>query len=543
MPQPAMCDGAAAAAAAAADWPPGTVKLEEGDLKKLILHPTPTSDPNDPLNWSAPRKALNFTLVCLYTLLTFVQLDVGFTAWDQYSAELGFSDDTLNGSAAANYLGLALGCVALVPLVHKLGRRPVYLLSTLLQLASCIWSARTSTVGDLYGSNVISGVGGAISETIVQITIADLFFVHQHATVNGLALLATFAGAYLGPVASGYVVEGQGWRWVWWWCSLLFGVNLLLVLFLFEETKYVCPGSGVVSAAGTTENLVEEGGDARAAALGTPPQPAGIDASIPMRPLRRRFAFLTVTGGSMLHDVYEPLVILLTFPAITYTAIAYGVLLAWFAALVSVQATYMFDEPYNFSAIGIGLMNIAPFVASIPGVWIGGYLNDKSIVWLARRNGGVYEPEMRLWMIFPLAIIAPAGILMFGLGLNSGAPWPLLAVGFGMYGFCLTAGGVVSLAYAMDCYHDVIGNALVGVTLIRNLLTVVILFVLTPWLDGMGIQDVHILIAVLTVLVLVGPVGLIIWGKKARKKTAAAYRSMAQRQPTRRDKEWQQSSQ
>lgn len=24
-----------------------------------------------------------------------------------------------------------------------------------------------------------------------------------------------------------------------------------------------------------------------------------------------------------------------------------------------------------------------------------------------------------------------------------------------MYGFCLTAGGVVSLAYAMDCYHDV----------------------------------------------------------------------------------------
>lgn len=83
---------------------------------------------------------------------------------------------------------------------------------------------------------------------------------------------------------------------------------------------------------------------------------------------------------------------------------------------------------------------------------------------------------------------------------------------------------------------QVIGNALVGVTIIRNLLTVGILFALTAWLDGMGIQDTHILISVLTVIVLVGPLGLIIWGKKARVKTAASYKRMAMRQPTRRNK-------
>ncbi len=397
------------------------------DGKKLILHPTPTSDPNDPLNWSSTRKTVNFSLVCLYTLLTFAQLDVGFTAWDQYSDELGFSEDTLNGSAAANYLGLALGCIAFIPLVHKIGRRPVYLFSAVLQFVSCIWSARTNTVGDLYGSNVISGIGGAISETIVQITIADLFFIHHHATVNGLALLATFTGAYLGPVASGYVVENQGWRWVWWWCTIFFGINVLLVLFLFEETKYVHHGW---RSGSTTESLVantlESEGDALETELGEDGRHTKIDASIPIRPLRQRFAFLTTTEGSILHDIYEPLVILVTFPAITYTAIAYGVLLAWFAVLISVQATYMFDAPYNFTSIGIGLMNIAPFVASIPGVWIGGYLNDKLIIKLAHRNHGIYEPEMRLWMILPLAIIAPAGILLFGLGLNAVSRTPLL---------------------------------------------------------------------------------------------------------------------
>ncbi|KAM3437121.1 hypothetical protein MY4824_004022 [Beauveria thailandica] len=350
-----------------ASLPPGTVKFEQGeiwngywtwrfidntgDCKQLILHPTPTPDPNDPLNWSGSRKAVNFSLVCLYTLLTFVQLDVGFTAWDQYSDELGFNEDTLNGSAAANYLGLALGCIAFIPLVHKIGRRPVYLFSTVLQFVSCIWSARTNTVGDLYGSNVVSGIGGAISETIVQITIADLFFIHHHATVNGLALLATFTGAYLGPVASGYVVESEGWRWVWWWCTVLFGINVILVLFFFEETKYVFTEW---RSGGTTQGLVantlDSEADVRETELRGNEGQNQIDTSIPVRSFRQRLAFFTVTEGSILHDVYEPLIILVTFPAITYTAIAYGVLLAWFAVLISVQATYMFDPPYNFTA-------------------------------------------------------------------------------------------------------------------------------------------------------------------------------------------------
>ena len=45
---------------------------------QLVLFPTPSSDPNDPLNWSSARKILNFTLVSFFVLWTFVQLDIGF---------------------------------------------------------------------------------------------------------------------------------------------------------------------------------------------------------------------------------------------------------------------------------------------------------------------------------------------------------------------------------------------------------------------------------------------------------------------------------
>lgn len=372
------------------------------------------------------RKVVNFTLVSLYVLFTFVQLDIAFTAWGAYQTELGFSVNLLNGAAATNYAGLAVGCIFFVPLVHKYGRRPMYIFSTVLQLLSCVWFAKTQTKGDLIGSNIISGLGGAISETIVQVTIADLFFVHHHAATNGWYLLATFTGAYLGPVASGYIVESQGWRWIWWWCVILFGINLVLIIFFFEESKYIT----VVGGHDTARVLDVADEEISATALSQIEQDksfepteearpsSSVDTTIPLKTQRERLALITKTDGSILFDLYNPFVLLFTFPAIAYTAVTYGSLLAWFAVLTSVQATYLFSPPYNFTAAGVGLMNLAPFIGTVLALFFGGYLNDKSIVWLSRRNGGVYEPEMRLWMALPASIVAPAGILMVGLGIN-----------------------------------------------------------------------------------------------------------------------------
>lgn len=397
---------------------------------KVILHPVPTTDPNDPLNWSTWRKTVNFSLVLLYVLMTFVQLDIGFTAWNQYQNELGLTVDLLNGSVALNYAGLAVGSFLFIPLMHKYGRRPLYIFSTVLQLASCIWFARTNTQIDMWMSNLLSGLGGAVCETIVQVTICDIFFVHQHAAMNAYYLLFTSIGAFLGPVASGYIVDSQGWRWIWWWCVILFGVNLILVIFFFEESKYVAVIQGQQEAsnisesakiAEPTQHIDDKAYEADFAkdqdGIKRTQSQSYIDNTIPIKPYRRRMALVTATDDSILRHIHEPIPLLFTFPAIAFTAVTYGSMLAIFAILVSVQAIYLFNPPYNFSAAGVGLMNIAPFIGTIPGVLIGGYWNDKSIVWLSKRNGGVYEPEMRLWMSLPCAILGPGGVLMLGVGL------------------------------------------------------------------------------------------------------------------------------
>lgn len=438
------------------DQPPGTVSLENCECwtwshglfsfpssdftnmrrlavqlssDKVILHPVPTRDPNDPLNWSTWRKTVNLSLAMLYVLMTFVQPDIGFTAWNAYETELGLTVPVLNGGTAFGYAGLGLGSFVFIPLMHKYGRRPLYIFSTALQLAATVWLARTHNQTDMWLSNLLAGLGGATCETIVQVTISDLFFIHQHAAMNAFYILFTQIGAYLGPVAAGFVVENMHWRWIFYFCVIFFGVLLVLVVFFYEESKFVIAREEqeqedhdlAVKVKQEHMDDPEHKMDLAAADhhefLDRTQSRSYINYNIPIKSYRERMALITPSEGSIFRGMLEPFVTLFTFPAVAYTALSFGTVLAMFAILTTVQATYMFSPPYNFTAIGVGLMNIAPFVGSIPGVVIGGWLNDKSIIWLSRRNNGIYEPEMRLWLALPFAIIGPAGVLMLGVGL------------------------------------------------------------------------------------------------------------------------------
>ncbi|KAF2153876.1 major facilitator superfamily transporter [Myriangium duriaei CBS 260.36] len=523
--------------------PPGTLHLAEaGNENSIILSPTPWPDVNDPLNWSTRRKAVNFTLICFYVLITFAFVDIFYVAYEPIVEDIGMTYGVYNSATALQYAGLAVGCFCLMPLVYRFGRRPVYLFSLVVQLASAIWSAKVKTNGEILASNVLMGLGGAISEAIVQVTIADLFFVHQYATMNGIFLLMQGVGAYLGPVAAGYIVEAQGWRWMWWWCAIFLAVSLVTVLFFYEESVYtpvLCVGAAATDTAGTDghamddappatkKGFVERNADAELARSTTltslPPTP--------MKPLRQRLALVTLTPVPVFRHLYQPLVVFFRFPAVMYTAITYGTLLMTFSVLSSLYSSIMVNPPWNFTPAQIGLFTIASFIGTVIGAFLITMVSDRSIIWLARRNGGLYEAEMRLYPAIPGAFICSAGILMTGIGLAQEAPWLFIAFGTAIYALGFMVCADTALSYLTDIYRTILGDALVGVILVRNGLSVVILFALTPWLDAMGVQNLTILLAMLVLVLLMLPVPLLIWGKKLRVWSTPAYRHYAKLQP------------
>lgn len=63
-------------------------KHAEGGKSDIILIPTPSDDPDDPLNWSKPRKLMS--TICM---IVFV-LSIGLASSALYSAIVPVSEDT-----------------------------------------------------------------------------------------------------------------------------------------------------------------------------------------------------------------------------------------------------------------------------------------------------------------------------------------------------------------------------------------------------------------------------------------------------------------
>jgi hypothetical protein len=74
-------------------------------------------------------------------------------------------------------------------------------------------------------------------------------------------------------------------------------------------------------------------------------------------------------------------------------------------------------KPYNFNAAQIGLFHLGGFTGTLLATLTAPPLIDWLIVRLAKRNEGIFEPEMRLWMMFPAAAINSAGLMLSGIGL------------------------------------------------------------------------------------------------------------------------------
>lgn len=235
--------------------------------------------------------------------------------------------------------------------------------------------------------------------------------------------------ALLSPVAAGFSAHTQGWPWVFWWCAIFLGVNTILFALFYEETKYIVVTSGLVTPhIACSDDLAQKKDDVAVAtspstpvtlhtADGEAPLYQGFNPNIPLKSYRQRLAFVTKSPGTLggfFRHSWQPFVILFTFPAVAYTSIQFGTVLSWFSMMAVTESIYFSGDPYHFTTVGIGLLNIPPFIGSIVAALYAGPLSDWSIVWLAKRNKGAYEPEMRLYLIVFPVIVGPIGMFTYG---------------------------------------------------------------------------------------------------------------------------------
>ena len=206
------------------------------------------------------------------------------------------------------------------------------------------------------------------------------------------------------------------------------GATLLVMIFALEETKFESStiyGQRPSPLNVPTEDVNDQKKESTARLEQLPSTSSytepEIDHSVGMKTYWQRHAFYTPNRNSTSYaktfarQLYRPFYILVLFPAVMFSALQYAWSESMLSFLAVTQATLYPRPPYNFSAIGVGNMNIPPAIGAILGSIFGGPLSDYIVMQIAKRRHGIYEPEYRLWTFLIPGLAMVAGVLMYGL--------------------------------------------------------------------------------------------------------------------------------
>jgi MFS family permease len=335
-----------------------------------------------------------------------------------------------------------------VPISTSFGRRPVYLLSQLINFGTSIWRAKATSYNSFMGACVVNGLGAGPAETIMPTVIADIFFLHDRGKWNTLYWVVYMGSLMVGPIVSGSMAEEVGWRSFWWLNTALLGTSFLMVVGLFPETRYerseVAVRSPNISkteierpmTVGDTDKIVadeEEKIQQIPTANSVLPNAEGLThedtaARDPYlgkgTPAKWQWAVFQPNAHpfrSILFDLWIPWK-LFAFPIVEFASFVVSWSASSFLTINLTQSQAFAAPPYNMKpmAIGeslplyicqsvshahIGFQNFAILVGALIGLFTAGPLSDYVSARSTRRNKGIREPEMRLPAMIPYIII------------------------------------------------------------------------------------------------------------------------------------------
>ncbi|CAK7233776.1 hypothetical protein SBRCBS47491_008726 [Sporothrix bragantina] len=512
----------------------GHVRLRDVTTNEIILIPTPSDDPRDPLNWPQWFKYYTAVAVCLAMVLcNFLAagptLAILQTAMDFFPnwQETGMSGAIAKTAYFFNCTALfqGLGNLFWMPLINKYGRRAVYVVAFSIYVITAVWCSVATQYANFLVARIVMGIAAGAGECLGPLTIADVFFLHERGGVTAMYNASLNLGVAIGAIVDGFIVKYQPWRYIYYVAIALIGAVTLMVYFTFPETAY----NRSFDAHGVTTTMHGESRsyhhtDAKGEGEGT--EIGHVESSSPSAQRKGfRGSFVeglklyhgTFTEESLWHLATRP-VLLLALPSVFWATMVMSVTIGFITAITS-NVSPAFSTAYGFEAWQSGLCFFAGVIGALLGVFFGGHLSDWVADYFTRRNGGIREPEMRLPAIMISVITGPLSLVLYGVGIQNKMHWIVPTLGIGLINFTITQATNVSLVYTIDSYRPIAGEVVVTQLAFKSAFGFLLGFYTNPWVDTHGYAVAYGEMAAICGGVLVFWIPLFIWGKALREKT------------------------
>jgi MFS family permease len=189
-------------------------------------------------NWPYLEKYSTYLTVCFFAFLGLANSSNFTVSIVPVAAEFHTTTARAGYLTSIQLLFMGLGNLFWMPMMRIVGKRPVYLASLLLLMATNIWGYFAHSYGSLLASRILGGFMSAAADATVPSVVADLFYFHERGHCMMMFHTAISAGVFLGPLINAYIVQYAGWRWMCGFMAIAASATFLVGLFTIHETAY-----------------------------------------------------------------------------------------------------------------------------------------------------------------------------------------------------------------------------------------------------------------------------------------------------------------
>jgi MFS family permease len=248
-------------------------------------------------------------------------------------------------------------------------------------------------------------------------------------------------GTFIGPIISGNIAAHISWRWFFWVCTIAQALNLIIIVFMFPETRFRRETSHFSETSSSIGNDTDLEAKSEAISVLTETNTASkvptlddsVQKSLPRsqsasiqeirrpsnqhlhtgRPSKAQFSVIQkfdYEGNNLfLRDIIAPVQVF-SFPIILWASLSMGFAANCLLALNLTQSQVFAAPPYLFTPAQVGFVNFAFVVGGAVGLLTAGPFSDWVSMRATVRNEGVREAEMRLLSLVPYIAICLVGM-------------------------------------------------------------------------------------------------------------------------------------